>query len=168
VSPRKISSEKCLPVNWNNMLLRSLSHSYEMVLYIHDLPNRTFSFGVFRGLLKKLTWVVEAEILSLATVLFAFGPQVRLHWTLLVWLQNEAEDLFARPQSHGLMDTHSKNISARPQTESYVTSSPGCSTFMIAGRGREILTFSSWSTRIEAINWQDFALSKKVSFSVKR
>lgn len=41
-------------------------------------------------------------------------------------------------------------------------------TFIIAGRGREILTFSSLPTRIDAKIWQAFDLSKNVSFNVKR
>ncbi len=63
------------------------------------------------------------EILSLAAVLFALGPQVRIDWTLLTRLQNDAEDLLARPQSHGLMDTQ-QSISGRSQIQNYVTSSP--------------------------------------------
>lgn len=54
------------------------------------------------------------EILSLATVLFALCPQVGLDRTFLTWLQNEAEDLFARPQSHGLKDTQ-RDISGRSE-----------------------------------------------------
>lgn len=42
------------------------------------------------------------QIFSLATVLFALGSQVGLDWTLITRLQNHAEDLFARPQNHGL------------------------------------------------------------------
>ena len=56
------------------------------------------------SVLKKLTRVVVAEILSFATVLFALGPQVCLDWTVLTRLQDDTEDLFSRPQSHGLMD----------------------------------------------------------------
>lgn len=63
------------------------------------------------------------EILSLATVLFALGPQVRLDWTFLTRLQNDAEDLLARPQSHGLMDTQ-QNVRGRSHIQRYVISSP--------------------------------------------
>ena len=119
--------------------------------------------------MKKLTRIVGAEILSLARVLFALGPQVRLDRTFLTRLQNHAEDLFACPQSHGLMDTQHNTISAasRPQTR-YVTTSQQQCTFIIAGRGRETLTFSSLPTRMDATIWQAFDLSKKVSFSVNR
>lgn len=62
---------------------------------------------------QKPTRVVVTEILSLATVLFALGPQVCSDWTFLAWLQKDTEDLFARPQSHGLMDTeHGKMLAA--------------------------------------------------------
>lgn len=54
---------------------------------------------------QKLTRVIVTEILPLATVLFAFGPQVCVDQTLFVRLQDDAEDLLAGPQSHGLMDT---------------------------------------------------------------
>lgn len=46
-----------------------------------------------------------AEILPFAAVLFAFGPQVGVDGTLAVGLQNDAEDLLAGPQGHGLPDT---------------------------------------------------------------
>ncbi len=59
--------------------------------------------------LKKLTRIVVTEIFSLATVLLALGPQVRLDRTFFTRLQDDTENLFACPQSHGLMDTqHSK------------------------------------------------------------
>lgn len=43
-----------------------------------------------------------AEIFPLAAVLFAFGPQVGVDGTLGVGLQDDAEDLLAGPQGHGL------------------------------------------------------------------
>lgn len=46
-----------------------------------------------------------AEILPLAAVLFAFGPQVGVDGTLAVGLQDDAEDLLAGPQGHRLPDT---------------------------------------------------------------
>lgn len=46
-----------------------------------------------------------AEILPFATVLLALGPQVGLDWTVFARLQDDAEDLLARPQGHGLPDT---------------------------------------------------------------
>lgn len=52
--------------------------------------------------------------------------------------------------------------------QNYVRSPPLWCTFIIAGRGREILTFSSLPTRIDATIWQAFDLSKNVSFKVKR
>lgn len=92
------------------------------------------------------------EILSLPTVLFALGPQVGLDWTFLTRLQDEAEDLFACPQSHGLMDTQEKKKHEWQVTnaELYNRLLEQRSTFIIAGRGREILTFSSLPTRMDA------------------
>lgn len=53
------------------------------------------------------------KILSLATVLFSLSPEVCIDWTFLAWFQNDTEDLFARPQSHGLKGTeHSEMLAA--------------------------------------------------------
>lgn len=51
------------------------------------------------------------EVLSLAAVLFALGPEVGLDRTFLTGLQDDTEDLFARPQSHGLRDTQHSHVS---------------------------------------------------------
>lgn len=90
------------------------------------------------------------EILPLATVLFAFGSQVCVDRTLLVRLQDDAEDLLAGPQSHGLTDTQTSFVLLARQGGVYITGLPHCSTFIIAGRGSVILTFSSFPTRIDA------------------
>lgn len=51
-----------------------------------------------------------AEILPLATVLFALGPQVGVDGTLAVGLQDDGEDLLAGPQGHGLPDTQAGSV----------------------------------------------------------
>lgn len=43
-----------------------------------------------------------AQVLAFAAVLLALGPQVGLDGAIFARLQDEAEDLLARPQSHGL------------------------------------------------------------------
>lgn len=78
--------------------------------------DKNYYNNIFKsGRYHKLTWVVVTEILSLATVLFALGAQIGVYWAFLTWLQNEAEDLFACPQSHGLMDIRKMFRAGRKQ-----------------------------------------------------
>lgn len=64
-----------------------------------------------------------AQILSFATVLFALCLKVGINWTFFTGLENDAEDLFACPQGHGLLDRERGRVSFGSQP-TYVRSLP--------------------------------------------
>lgn len=92
-----------------------------------------------------------------------------LHWLDIPCLASESCWRSVCPSTEPWAEGHRtwQNVSGR-SPQSHLTGAAWWGTLIIAGWGREILTFSSLPTRTDATIWQAFDRSKKVSFRVKR
>lgn len=57
-----------------------------------------------------LTGVIDAEVLSSATVLLALGSEVGPHWIVIAGSEDDTEDLLSRPQGDRLEEERSQSI----------------------------------------------------------